>query len=154
MYCPACGAESTEGTRFCKQCGSGLTALLGAEPVRPVRITGSVWAIAVMTFLCFSMLFGSVMGLAGMGIHSEDVLVPIAVLGSLSIVGICGLMIRMVSRAAGISSAAMKQPRTDKQALRSPYNQAQIPPPPTYIPSVTENTTRSFDRSPGESSSR
>jgi hypothetical protein len=107
-----------------------------------------------MTFLCFSMLFGSVMGLAGMGIHSEDVLVPIAVLGSLSIVGICGLMIRMVSRAAGISSAAMKQPRTDKQALRSPYNQAQIPPPPTYIPSVTENTTRSFDRSAGESSSR
>jgi hypothetical protein len=127
---------------------------MNVEYIRPVKITGAVWAIAVMTFLCFSMLFGSVMGLAGMGIHSEDVLVPIAVLGSMSIVGISALMIRMVSRAAGISGPASKQQSSGKQAIRAPYSQAQIPPPPPYIPSVTENTTRSFDRAPGESSSR
>jgi hypothetical protein len=119
-----------------------------------VKITGAVWAIAVMTFLCFGMLFSSVMALAGMGIHSEDVLVPIAVLGSLSIAGICALMIRMVSRAAGIAGSAAKQQSAGRQAIRAPYNQAQIPPPTPYIPSVTENTTRSFDRAPGESSSR
>jgi hypothetical protein len=154
MYCPTCGAESAEGLRFCKQCGSGLTAPLNVEYVKPVRITGAVWAIAIMTFLCFGTLFGSVMGLAGMGIHSEDVLVPISVLGSMSIVGISALMIRMVSRASGISGPAAKQQSAGKQAIRTPYNQAQIPPPPGYIPSVTENTTRSFDRTPGESSSQ
>src|SRR6516225_1260557 len=122
MFCPACGAESVEGTRFCKQCGSGLTAPMNVEYIRPVKITGAVWAIAVMTFLCFSMLFGSVMGLAGMGIHSEDVLVPIAVLGSMSIVGISALMIRMVSRAAGISGPASKQQSSGKQAIRAPYS--------------------------------
>src|SRR5260370_12907165 len=77
MYCPVCGAESAEGIRFCKQCGSGLTAPLTVEYVKPVRITGAVWAIAVMAFLCFGALFGSMIALVGMGIRTEDVLVPI-----------------------------------------------------------------------------
>jgi hypothetical protein len=154
MYCPVCGTESADGIRFCKQCGSGLTAPLSVEYVRPVRITGAVWAVAVMTFLCFGALFGCVMGLAGMGIRSEDVLAPIGVLGSFSIVGICALMVRLVSRAAGISGPVTKQKAPVQQAIRAPYNQTQLPPPQSYVPSVTENTTRSFDRAPGESSSR
>jgi len=154
MFCPTCGAESAEGLRFCKQCGSGLTLPLSAEYSRPVRITGAVWAVAVMTLLCFGTLFGTVIALAGMGIRSEDVLAPIAILGSFSIVGICAMMIRMVSRIAGSTVPATKQPAGGKQAIRSSYPQAQIPPPQGYIPSVTENTTRSFDRQPGESSSR
>jgi hypothetical protein len=154
MYCPVCGAESAEGLRFCKQCGSGLTAPLTAESVRPVRITGSVWAIAIMAFLCFGALFGTMMGLVGRGLRSEDVLVPISIFGSLSIVGVCALMIRLVSRAAGISGHAAKHEGPVKQAIRVPHNQAQIPPPQGYVPSVTENTTRSFDRAPGDSSSR
>jgi hypothetical protein len=153
MYCPTCGAESAEGLRFCKQCGSGLTAPLNVEYVRPVKITGAVWAIALMAFLCFGVLFGSVIALAGMGIHTEDVLVPISVLGSMAIFGLCALMIRMVSKAAGISVPSAKQAGSGKQAIPA-YNQAQIPPPPGYIPSVTENTTRSFDRRPDESSTR
>jgi len=154
MFCPTCGAESAEGLRFCKQCGSGLTLPLSAEYPRPVRITGAIWAVAVMTFLCFGTLFGSVIALAGMGVRSEDVLAPIAILGSLSIVGICALMIRMVSRVAAIAGPAVNQPSGGKQAVRGPHGQAQIPPQPGYIPSVTENTTRSFDRQPNESSSR
>jgi len=154
MYCPVCGTESADGIRFCKQCGSGLTAPLSVEYARPVRITGAVWAIGLMTFLCFGALFGCVMGLAGMGIHNEDILVPIAVFGSFSLVAICALMIRLVSRAAGISSSVTKQKVPVQQAIRAPYNQAQLPPPQAYVPSVTENTTRSFDRAPGESSSR
>src|SRR5215510_8441839 len=154
MYCPTCGAESAEGLRFCKQCGSGLTLPLGAEYSRPVRITGAVWAIAVMTFLCFGALFGTVIALAGMGVRSEDVIVPMSVLGSMSILGISALMIKMVSRAGGMTGPSGKQAARGKQAIPGPYSQAQIPPPQGCIPSVTENTTRSFDRQPGESSSR
>src|SRR5262249_37951060 len=139
MYCPTCGMESAEGLRFCKQCGSGLTLPLSAEYSRPVRITGAVWAIAVMTFLCFGALFGTVIALAGMGVRSEDVIVPMSVLGSMSILGISALMIKMVSRAGGIIGPSAKQPVGGKQAIR-PYSQPQIPPPQGYIPSVTENT--------------
>src|SRR5713226_1520265 len=108
MYCPVCGAESAEGLRFCKQCGSGLTAPLAVEYVRPVRITGAVWAIAVMAFLCFGALFGSMIALVGMGIRTEEVLVPIGAVGATSIVGVCALMIRLVSRAANISIPVAK----------------------------------------------
>jgi len=153
MYCPVCGAESAEGLRFCKQCGSGLTAPLNVEYVRPIKITGSVWAIAVMAFLSFGALFGSVVALAGMGIRSENILGPIFAVGSLAVFGICALMMRFVSRAAGITVPVAKQQPAGQTAVR-PYNQAQIPPPPGYVPSVTENTTRSFDREPRESSSR
>src|SRR5215831_4383236 len=85
MYCPVCGAESAEGLKFCKHCGSGLTAPLNVEYVRPIKITGSVWAIAVMAFLSFGALFGSVVALAGMGIRSEDILGPIFIAGSLAV---------------------------------------------------------------------
>jgi len=69
MFCPTCGAESGEGLRFCKQCGSGLTLPLNPEYVRPIRLTGAVWAIAVMAFLCFGALCGSILGLAAMGVR-------------------------------------------------------------------------------------
>jgi len=154
MYCPTCGAESPEGLRFCKKCGSGLTAPLNVEYIRPVKITGAVWAIALLAFLCFGAFFGSIVALVGMGVRSEDVIIPVALFGSLSIVCICGMLIKMVSRAAGISTQTTKQPAPGRQSLPGPYNQAQIPPPSAYVPSVTENTTRSFDRQPGESSSR
>lgn len=154
MFCPGCGVESAEGLRFCKQCGSSLTSTSNVEYVRPVKITGAVWAIAVMTFLCFVVVFGGVAALAGIGVRNSDILAPIAVFGSFSILGICALMIRMVLRAVSISSQLVGPPNSGNKAIPAPYNQAQIPPAPQgYVPSVTENTTRSFDRQPGESSS-
>jgi len=154
MYCPTCGAESAEGLRFCKQCGSGLTAPLNVEYIRPVKITGAVWAIAVTAIVAFGAFFGTIIAMVAMGIRNEDMLVPVSIFGGGSIVAIIAMLIRMVSRAAGISTPITKQPAPGKQSLPGPYKQAQIPAPPSYIPSVTENTTRSFDRQPGESSSR
>jgi len=154
MFCPSCGAESGEGLRFCKQCGSGLTLPLNPEYVRPIRLTGAVWAIAIMAFLCFGALCGSILGLAAMGVRDGDTLGPIGVVGAIGIVAISALMIRMVSRAAGTAVPVAMQQAANKQAIRSPNSQAQIPAHQEYIPSVTENTTRSFDRQSGESSSR
>jgi hypothetical protein len=107
-----------------------------------------------MTFLCFGAFFGSMIAMVAIGIRNEDLLLPVALFGSLSIVAVCAMMIRLVSRAAGISVPAGKQPPAGRQPIQAGYPQAQIPAPPGYIPSVTENTTRSFDRQPGESSTR
>jgi hypothetical protein len=107
-----------------------------------------------MAILCFGTFFGTIIAMVGMGIRNEDMLVPVSICGAGSIVAICAMMIRMVSRAAGISIPISKQPAPGNKPMQAGYPQAQIPAPPGYIPSVTENTTRSFDRQPGESSSR
>src|SRR5215467_3263946 len=102
MYCSACGAESTQGLNYCKRCGAslGLTEALDNQPGRPRSLTGMVWAVALTTAVGFAMLFGAVIALAALGVRESDILGPIAILGSFSVVAVAALLVRFLSRVA------------------------------------------------------
>jgi hypothetical protein len=147
MYCSACGAESTQGLNYCKRCGTnlGLTAALDNQPSKPRNLTGMVWAVAMMTATGFATLFGAVIALAALGVREADLLGPITIFGSLSIVAVAALLVRFLSRVAGLPDR--KEARREKRRAGPDYGPSQIPAAPDYIPSVTEHTTHVFDPS-------
>ncbi len=49
MFCPSCGAETSEGLSYCKRCGAKLGGARADEP-RP-RVAGLMWAILLAVVL-------------------------------------------------------------------------------------------------------
>jgi hypothetical protein len=166
MHCPQCGNENPYGLKYCKRCGWTLYTQPQetGQFAPPPRNTGAAWAIALASI---------VICLGGLGIvvsHAFDLLQPMRpdmvrpgdpapiaitmiVFGSATIFGVIALLIRLFTRIMGIS-----EPRDETAKSAGPFQrntspqQAQLSPPPSSIPSVTENTTRTFDpiyRDPG-----
>jgi hypothetical protein len=158
MYCANCGAESTFGLKFCKRCGASLAdATQSPAPVPAGRITSAAWALALATVaIC----------LGGLGIiftHAFDIMsplspgltrtgdpMPIAILmiifGSLSVFGICALLIKLFARLLLAPQETPRPASLNNRGVVAPPP-AQIAAPPRHISSVTENTTRNFDKS-------
>jgi hypothetical protein len=49
MFCPSCGAETSEGLSYCKRCGAKLGAAAADAP-RP-RVAGLMWAVLLAIVL-------------------------------------------------------------------------------------------------------
>jgi hypothetical protein len=154
MHCPACGAESTSGLRYCKRCGGNLfeptqPALLIAPP-NSSRLNGAAWAIALASVA---------ITLGGLGIiftHAFDLMrptppslvspgnpIPIAIvmlaLGSATIFGVIGLLIRLFQRLLTSST-----PDVSAQTVQPPMSAPTYPQLGATPVSVTEHTTRTF----------
>ena len=155
MHCPNCGAEHTFGLKYCKRCGLSLgDSSPQTMQMSGLRLTGAAWAIGFATVaIC----------LGGLGIvisHAFDLLRPLhagqsmsadptpialamIVFGSATIFGIAALLIRLFSRLMSVPVEAARPAQFIKPGMAE-YPVAQIPAQP--ISSVTEHTTRNFER--------
>ncbi len=155
MHCPNCGAEHTFGLKYCKRCGLSI----GEPPPQTMQVsgwgfTGAAWAIGLATVaIC----------LGGLGIvvtHAFELFNPMApgqsrsadptpialamiVFGSATIFGIAALLIRLFSRLLTTPVEAARPAQFIKPGITE-YPVAQIPGQP--VSSVTEHTTRNFER--------
>ena len=146
MYCPSCGADSTQGLNYCKKCGANLVLPTGSDTsVRMPRVGGLFWAVALLTVGGLGVLMGSIIALAAIGVRQEDVFIPIAVVGCFTVLGIAWLLVRQISRVIDSTRIPFipEQRPIPAPPRRDP---AQIAGPPLPVPSVTEHTTRTFDR--------
>lgn len=148
MYCPTCGAESTQGLNYCKHCGAGLGPTQSS--FRPPSLSSIYWAIAIITVTGLALLLGTVLGLVGMGLNEADTIVPIILFGSLLIFGVDAMLIRQLSRLVNMAGRGGASP-TKGRALTE-QAPPRLPAPPIGMSSVTEHTTRSFPRTRGERS--
>ena len=142
MYCQFCGQQLTAGTNYCKQCGAATmtTAALTRPPARVPNTASIVWAIAVLGVGGLGVIFGTAIPLFALVGNSWIVLAAMA-LGLLALSAGIGALIKHVHR---LTTLALENPERTMPRLG--------PTPPRYIdsgsagmPSVTENTTRSFD---------
>jgi hypothetical protein len=152
MYCQICGLENTEGLNYCKRCGAGLTQQL-REPEPVVdwsKLTGMFWAVAVFGFLSIGMLISAMIVFGVVGARRE-VTVPTMIFGSAAIITIAVMLIKQLSRLVDIARGETRRP-TIKDKLAERYGQpqppAQLPAKPRSFSSVTENTTRNFEKPP------
>jgi hypothetical protein len=151
MHCPHCGAESAAGLKFCKRCGGSLTA----ADVSPRKI-GTIWAlvssIVAVVVAGLGITFGIAGDLAGRGVKAADGPLEIGVFGSLVVLVTALLLIRLLWKVVTFDLQAQgtqllpvrRQSLTSVSTTNEP-DMMQLSPTLT-APSVTENTTRSFER--------
>jgi hypothetical protein len=121
-------------------------SLAADKPTHPtIRLTGMIWAIAALGVVGLGIILGGTIGLAAVGVRLPEILGPLAIVGSLSLFGICALLIRLVSRLAHLPA----QPDVVSPVRRRPplkeHAPQQIGAPPDMYSSVTEHTTHVFD---------
>jgi RsiW-degrading membrane proteinase PrsW (M82 family) len=148
VYCPICGAESTQGLNYCKRCGAGLSA---STP--PIEQKGSIgkamgsmlFLVSIVSIAGFIALFSTVYNLGERPGFEPRTLVAIMAFGGATVVGVVGLLVWLLLRlTTGHQPAA--PPERSANFLPREYV-PQLPAPPVGLPSVTENTTRNFDPS-------
>ena len=141
MYCQFCGHQLSPGMNYCKQCGAAAmpTTALARTPPRVPNTASIVWAIAVLGVGGLGVIFGTAIPLFAIVGNSWVVLAAMA-LGLLGLSAGIGALIKHIQRLTTLSLE-----NTDRAAPR-------LGPAPRYMdagsagmPSVTENTTRSFD---------
>ncbi|HEV8483392.1 MAG TPA: hypothetical protein VGV87_07580 [Blastocatellia bacterium] len=161
MYCPVCGAESTQGLNYCKRCGSNL-----APPTNPIRSSenrprvraaaGTAWAMALATVAVtlggLGIVFSNALYLVRpinpgtTGVSGAATIAGLMVMfGSATVFGTVALLIRLFSKLLGLGQQSHDSPLVHKQQNTGEHKPVQLPAPPSVIPSVTEQTTRNFD---------
>lgn len=151
MHCPHCGAKSASGLRFCKHCGGSLLASSS-----PPRTIGTIWAlvaaIVAVVLPGLGITFGVTSELAARGIKGEDGPLAIAVMGLLVVLVAAVMLIRLLSRVVTSDMQARGarllpvQPQSPKDGSAIDELELAQLSPTSAAPSVTEHTTRSFER--------
>lgn len=145
MYCPNCGDQTTQGLKYCKRCGVGLSA--SAAPIEPKtsfgKMMGMLLPIAIVSLGGFIALFTTVYSLGERASFDTRALIGIMAFGGATVVCVIGLLVWLLLRLAGYEPVP-HQDKSERPPVRN-YAPQQLPASPISMPSVTENTTRNFD---------
>ena len=153
MYCPDCGAESTQGLNYCKRCGANLTAQ--ASEAVPSKVSLKL----VLPFLA-AMGLVTLTGLAIPMIAIEELTnkgyppsswTGVLIVSFLITFGLDVLLIWLLLHLIRISQPSGSARSRTLAAIQRPA--AEIAAPPIIVASVTEHTTRSFEHAAREGES-
>jgi len=147
MYCSSCGAEASLGLNYCKHCGLELS---GAQYPKPTRSPSLVLVAMFLAVIGMVATCGIVVplgigeDLVGHGVNGRD-LAAIYLCSSAMTLFIVGLLIWLLTRLLKTFSPA-REAVDAPSARQIRYRPAQIAAAPPAASSVTEHTTRNFDR--------
>jgi hypothetical protein len=151
MYCSDCGAESHPSVKYCPKCGAllGATADLASPRGVPFALVGLFGIIiGALGLVGFLGLIEGTRDLASTRLNGDQV-VAIAGCAVFLVVGVIALLIWFLIKLLNMygvpqQAASTKAPRANRSLPSQPV--AQLAPPPRGMASVTEHTTRHFDR--------
>ncbi|MEK6408404.1 MAG: zinc ribbon domain-containing protein [Acidobacteriota bacterium] len=147
MYCPNCGDQTTQGLKYCKRCGAGLstsTAPIEAKASVGAAMGTMLFLVALVSIAGFIALFSTVYSLGESPGFNTKALIAIMAFGGATVVGVIGLLVWLLLRLTTSSQPLARREKTEKPGARD-YAPQQLPASPISMPSVTENTTRNFD---------
>lgn len=159
MYCPHCGAESTQGLNYCNRCGGNLNppatvnpqSAIVAHESRPHVSTGAAWAAGVTMLFVIGLVLAAVFGTISDLAHfvPPDAIVALAVTGCVTILGSVFLLTRFWMRLL-LTGPAKKEAAPRLAAPAQPTGE--LGParhgalPDAHFTSVTEHTTRTLKK--------
>jgi hypothetical protein len=148
MYCPSCGNEISVELKYCNRCGANLTttALQTTTVVaQPVRLTVPGIVLGAATVAGLGIIFAAATRFAELGLHPAAI-AWIVLFGAATLFGCTALMIRFWTKLLSMQrEMVVAQPQTQQRpASIGSSNVQQLPPRLEPVPSVTENTTRTF----------
>lgn len=142
MYCPSCGNEITVELKYCNRCGANLTLPATAAPVAlaPVKLTVPSIVLGITILGGLGIIFGSATEFAKLGLHPAAI-VWMVLFSAATLFGCTGLMIRFLTKMMTMHREIAPPPR---HAVAERATMHHLPPRIEPVPSVTENTTRTF----------
>ena len=145
MYCPTCGNEITVELKYCNRCGANLTLPTTSAPMvlAPVKLTIPSIVLGITILGGLGVIFGAASDFARQGLHPAAI-VWIVLFSAATLFACVGLLIRFLTKMMTLGrelAPPQQQPRpafTDRPPVHH------LPPRMEPVPSVTENTTRTF----------
>lgn len=154
MFCPACGAETKEGLRYCNRCGASLIA----ERTAPPRLFTMIVVLSVVVLL--AIIIGFLMILFfGIELLARGNVEPIAYLFmtalSLVVLAVIWFIVRQLARLINVyleTSETKEQPKIRANAkieeARNQFSDHQTAPnlpPASTVPIDAEQMTRKLE---------
>ncbi|MBK6797897.1 MAG: zinc ribbon domain-containing protein [Acidobacteria bacterium] len=161
MFCPRCGSQNTDTTKYCRQCGLPLTQLTGyvatggtapLQPLPPLQQASSALSkmteglspkqkmvMRILLFVFSTAIFGALGELIPFAVR----LAPVA-----GVMMIFGILWSVFSYKAEVQRLSQSQPIPPQPLFQQNYQPPQIAPSPTnkianpMRPSVTEDETQ------------
>jgi hypothetical protein len=159
MYCPSCGNEISVELKYCNRCGANLTLPTISAPMTlaPVKLTIPSIVLGFTILGGLGITFGAASDFARAGLHPAAI-VWMVLFSAAALFGCIGLMIRFFTKMMTMQRE-FAPPQQPPRPVFSERQTAQHLPPPRMepMPSVTENTTRTFTpiyREPADRGSR
>lgn len=155
MYCPSCGSEITVELKYCSRCGANLSLTPASYPApiaAPMKLTAPTVVLGLTITGGLGIIFGGASELAQLHLHPAAI--TWMVIFSLAMLfGCTALLISFWSKMFASGRAATQPPPAFRTPVQIPGPQQQhLPPRSEPVPSVTEHTTRTFNRLYPESS--
>jgi hypothetical protein len=146
MYCPSCANEITVELKYCNRCGANLSLPAVSQTtavVRPVKLTLPSLVLGLTVVCGLGIIFGGASQFAMVGVHPAAI-VWIVLFSSATLLGCTALMIRFWLKLLTLQRETfLVQPQQPALVDRQ-QSAPQLPPRLEAVPSVTENTTRTF----------
>lgn len=146
MYCPTCGVAVAPGLSYCNYCGAKLNGAKGdnvieSPEVKPGLLVSAMVAVFVLGLVAITMLMGVMKAVLHL---NEGLILAFTLLNFLIMLSIEGVLIRLLlRRKRGPEEAGDTVLLKDQATKELDAAQARVLPEP--VPSVTENTTRTFE---------
>jgi len=148
MYCSSCGVAVAQGLSYCNYCGAKLNGVKGdnvikSPEVKPELLVSAMVAVFVLGLVAITMLIGVMKSVLDLNAGQILAFTMLSFLIMLVIEGVC---IRLLLRRKRVAEEAGDTALLKGQATKE-LDAAQARALPEHMPSVTEHTTRAFDPS-------
>jgi hypothetical protein len=145
MYCPTCGNEITVELKYCNRCGANLTLPATSAPMAlaPVKLTFPSIVLGITILGGLGIILGSATEFARQGIHPAFI-VWMVLFGAATLFGCTALLIRFLTKMMTMGRELAPQQQQPRPQFTDRPTMPHLPPRMEPVPSVTENTTRTF----------
>ena len=145
MYCPTCGNEITVELKYCNRCGANLTLPATSAPMvlAPVKLTIPSIVLGITILGGLGVIFGAASDFARQGLHPAAI-VWIVLFSAATLFACVGLLIRFLTKMMTLGRELAPPQSQPRPAFSDRPPVHHLPPRMEPVPSVTENTTRTF----------
>ena len=151
MYCSSCGVAVTQGLSYCNYCGAKLsggkaddgsqTEFIEFSEVKPGLLVSAMVAVFVLGLFAITLLMGMMKAILHL---NEGAILGFAVLCFLIMLSLEGVFVRLLFRRKRVTEEAGSGVLLKGSATKE-LDAARARALPEPVPSVTEHTTRAFD---------
>jgi hypothetical protein len=157
MYCPSCGNEIAVELKYCNRCGANLSVPAASSSTvvagPPVKLTAPTLVLGLTITVGLAIIFGGAARFAEIGLHPAAI-AWIVLFSTATLFGCTAMLIRFWTKMLTLQRETIVSQPLRPASVERPTAQ-QLPPQRFEgMPSVTENTTRTFSPSYREPSER